>query len=856
MPWSPQIPPAPVKPAVTGWWAVIVSNVATQLKKLQVSMGGDVPMIGTQGSSLKKLQAVMAGIEHPMGTVAAALKPLSASAAGEMPPVGVVDADVKPLAASLTGGQTQTGAIAAALVKPSALLGGAQAQSGVFGASLGKLSADVAGGQTQSGTIAAAMKQLSAAATGFEHPQGVIAASLKLSIAALAGGQTQTGTTAASLQKASALLNGAQLQEGTLAASLATALASLSGTTTATTVPVFDAVGAGNTAASGSPTSLSSTHVGTAKASCVVAVQWQTSTVSDRTATATFNGVPMQQLGSVKNNNGGSPGGLWLFGIVGAVTGGTDNIQVTFGPTNVQFAAMNSVSYKNVAAFTQQPAVASGSGAALSLTVPSSTDQLVVGAFGGTSGANRTIISYSQTERFNYNVASGSCELSFGDAAGASGSTTFTATTSTGALINWSACGVGLSGVPLGPSHDNSAISATQSGLASGTPFTWTQMVSVGSYGLIAVTNGGASTLAAAAVVKIGSATLTDLGSVYINNASGNGYIRVFGGPTIGGGVQTCSVQLTEAGKTFGGQALSTTIIDVASVGALQTAFGNSASPSVSVTSAAGRLVWGALAKTGALAGFASFNLYTRQAALAVPWGIAGDAPGASSVAVSGTIASNPWAAVGLDLTPLNASTPRVDAVYSTSAVANGPLTFSHTITGNCILVALDLSNGFGTPTQSGATCDGVAMTLLGSSTQPGAGDSNSLYLYGIKGLSPGTKSITLNFGGTSAYAVAAVSYKNVNTFGTVATNKSTGTGSSLTVASATNELAFVAFGANTTAGFTAFNKTLRVAKTDPSGGFGQAALNVGDAAGAATVGFTGTTAASVQWEAVGLSLS
>jgi hypothetical protein len=203
------------------------------------------------------------------------------------------------------------------------------------------------------------------------------------------------------------------------------------------------------------------------------------------------------------------------------------------------------------------------------------------------------------------------------------------------------------------PLYDNSGQSTRQSALASGTPFTWTQPVTSATYAVVGILGTTTVTmdLAATAVVTFGGATLSSLGSVYLNNQTTSGWIMVYGGYTTGSGTQTASVTLTESGKAFTGFGTSATYLNVSSVGTLQTAFGSSAAPSVTVPSATNDLVWGLL-WTGALFTFTSPSFTSRQTSSASAGSfIEGDTAGAASVTISATASGSAlWAAAGLNL--------------------------------------------------------------------------------------------------------------------------------------------------------------------------------------------------------------
>jgi hypothetical protein len=210
----------------------------------------------------------------------------------------------------------------------------------------------------------------------------------------------------------------------------------------------------------------------------------------------------------------------------------------------------------------------------------------------------------------------------------------------------------------LPTAYDNSAISAYQNVVASGTPFTWTHNpTTAGSYALIPVFGApfGANgvTLAATALVTFGGVTATSLGSVYDNNDATNGWIWVFGLRNAPGGSNTVNVKFTQAGDSFKGFGTSFTYLNVASVGALQTAFGTGTTPSLTVSSAQGNLVWGATSNAAGSAQSAFSLTNTRQSSQVTtnfPVFFAGDAAGAASVTVSATQVNTTWGVAGLNL--------------------------------------------------------------------------------------------------------------------------------------------------------------------------------------------------------------
>lgn len=205
------------------------------------------------------------------------------------------------------------------------------------------------------------------------------------------------------------------------------------------------------------------------------------------------------------------------------------------------------------------------------------------------------------------------------------------------------------------PVYDNSAISAAQSGTPAGTAFTFTETVAAGSYAVVAVYGalecGG---LPASNTVKVGGVTLASKGNVSIdNNPSGSGWIWVYGGDisSAGSGSKTVSVTPSADLGFFYGYASCHTYTGVTSVGSLQTAFGNSTSPSRSVTSASGDRVWGSIATALPGNSFSAFSLTQRKLQTSSdPSAISGDTTGSATVTVSATISSDAWAAAGINL--------------------------------------------------------------------------------------------------------------------------------------------------------------------------------------------------------------
>lgn len=213
----------------------------------------------------------------------------------------------------------------------------------------------------------------------------------------------------------------------------------------------------------------------------------------------------------------------------------------------------------------------------------------------------------------------------------------------------------------MAPLFDASAASGA-SGLQTGTlSQSWSHDVGAGAnnLGIISVecSNTGAATGVPGSptpTASIGGTGLTYLGSVLMNNVAIGGFIAVFAALGMPAGLgKTATYSITHAGQNFGNAfGTSFTYTGVASIGALQTAFGGGGLASVTVASAVGRLVWGALAQYQAGA-YSGFTLSTRQSnGGSAPGYVVGDGAGSASVVVSGTSTSGAFAAAGFDILP------------------------------------------------------------------------------------------------------------------------------------------------------------------------------------------------------------
>jgi hypothetical protein len=215
------------------------------------------------------------------------------------------------------------------------------------------------------------------------------------------------------------------------------------------------------------------------------------------------------------------------------------------------------------------------------------------------------------------------------------------------------------------PVFDAQGLSAYQGNIQNSLTLTWTHVVGTNpnNYGLVTIFegNGGNADLMPSSVtsssVSIGSTTLSSLGYVLMNNSQADGFIWVFGAPNCPTGSQTVTMTLNFSGIFWvWGYGYSTTYTGVGSVGSLQTAYGSGTANSVTVPSASGHLVYGAMENysTDTYSGL-SFTARETQTSNQ-PYFIAGDMAGTSSTSFSATLSGSlPWGAVGLDLQPVSA---------------------------------------------------------------------------------------------------------------------------------------------------------------------------------------------------------
>lgn len=249
---------------------------------------------------------------------------------------------------------------------------------------------------------------------------------------------------------------------------------------------------------------------------------------------------------------------------------------------------------------------------------------------------------------------------------------------------------------------------------------------------------------------------------------------------------------------------------------------------------------------------------------------VAGDATGAGTVTFSATgPSSQSWGGFAIDLSPQLPASPSGTVQYDATGTGYGSgttaaslvATWSHTSSPNANAVVVMGSAAFsgtspGTVTIT-ATYGGVTMTSL--KTQIFSGSTFSqMYMFGLINPPTGTQtvSVTVTCGSSSTIGLNgnSVSYTGVTSFGTAASNTASSASLSLSVSSASSQMVAQAFATNNLASsgdITAYNQSFRYTRTVTSTSF---ALIVGDAPGASTVSFSGTTT-SAPWASVGVPL-
>lgn len=194
-----------------------------------------------------------------------------------------------------------------------------------------------------------------------------------------------------------------------------------------------------------------------------------------------------------------------------------------------------------------------------------------------------------------------------------------------------------------------------------------------------------------------------------------------------------------------------------------------------------------------------------------------------------------------------------LDSAGGGTTASGATASWSHTALG-AVVVAVRAQSTFGAMTLS-VDYGGTPMTQLGSSVS--FHSLGQLALFGLLTPPGGSQTITVTTTGGAGVNIStsSVSYLNVSSFGTPATNASGGTSLSLAMSSATGRMVSQAFAANATSGtqglnLSAYNATLR-----RTGLISNANMIHGDSVGAASMNFSCVASRAANWAAIGVDL-
>lgn len=197
---------------------------------------------------------------------------------------------------------------------------------------------------------------------------------------------------------------------------------------------------------------------------------------------------------------------------------------------------------------------------------------------------------------------------------------------------------------------------------------------------------------------------------------------------------------------------------------------------------------------------------------------------------------------------------PPVYSLTGTSGAADG----SSTVTGSVnptstsyVVVAVNVAFPLGARTISSVTCGGTAMTSLGAVDHNNTSTVGRTYLYGLSGVSTGSKSLVATFSGSVYGVLQSVAFTGATSAGTAQTGFGSGTSLSQSATCTSGQALVQAFG-NRYGGF-----------TSPSGGTNrfngvsaQAYGSMSLSTATASVGFTATASSNEPWAAIAVPLN
>lgn len=173
------------------------------------------------------------------------------------------------------------------------------------------------------------------------------------------------------------------------------------------------------------------------------------------------------------------------------------------------------------------------------------------------------------------------------------------------------------------------------------------------------------------------------------------------------------------------------------------------------------------------------------------------------------------------------------------------------------LIFLVSTSGGTSLTTSPSATWDSggtnQAMTLLGSNTV--TTHNGSIYIFGLRNPTPGTKTLAVSWTNSSQYAMCAISFGGVNqssdaaAFPNAATNSGSSTQASQTVTSNTGDIALAIVQSNVTPSAPSNTQIYfdNAAQNDSGGQY---------ATGAASVNFTWTITPADTWATIGVDVA
>jgi len=249
---------------------------------------------------------------------------------------------------------------------------------------------------------------------------------------------------------------------------------------------------------------------------------------------------------------------------------------------------------------------------------------------------------------------------------------------------------------------------------------------------------------------------MTSLAKVHSNNQTG-GFVEMFYLVAPATGSNTVSCTVSSSSQLTGGSVSFTEVDQTTPLANAVTNFGDSAAPSVTVTSATGNMVVDAAANGST---FSSSNQTLRwnqnfTASSAASNGAQSTATGASSVSMGYSVTADWWGIIGASVQALIAATPTV----TTDSITNISGT---TATGNGTVA----SDGGATITERGICWSTSLNPTTSDSTATAAGTTGS-YSVNLTGLSNGTtyhaRAYAINVNGTSYGADVVFKVYNVS---------------------------------------------------------------------------------------------